>query len=87
MSKRKEGQPRGKYTLEFKLEAVRLVKGGQAAAVTAKAAGHPEADAVELSKAARAQKPSATLILENLLHVQNLHPSESGRARLDTSLA
>ena len=35
MSKRKDGQPRGKYTLEFKLEAVRLVKGGQAAAVTA----------------------------------------------------
>lgn len=24
MSKRKEGQARGKYTLEFKLEAVRL---------------------------------------------------------------
>lgn len=29
MSKRKDGQERGKYTLEFKLEAVRLVKGGQ----------------------------------------------------------
>ena len=28
MSKRKDGQARGKYTLEFKLEAVRLVKGG-----------------------------------------------------------
>lgn len=27
MSKRKDGQARGKYTLEFKLEAVRLVKG------------------------------------------------------------
>ena len=27
MSKRKDGQERGKYTLEFKLEAVRLVKG------------------------------------------------------------
>ena len=25
MSKRKDGQERGKYTLEFKLEAVRLV--------------------------------------------------------------
>ena|GEM_PF-5002248 len=25
MSKRKDGQSRGKYTLEFKLEAVRLV--------------------------------------------------------------
>lgn len=30
MSKRKDGQARGKYTLEFKLEAARLVKGGQA---------------------------------------------------------
>lgn len=36
MSKRKDGQARGKYTLEFKMEAVRLVKGGQAIAVTAK---------------------------------------------------
>ncbi len=29
MSKRKDGQERGKYTLEFKEEAVRLVKAGQ----------------------------------------------------------
>ena len=36
MSKRKDGQARGQYTLEFKLEAVRLVKGGQAVPVTAK---------------------------------------------------
>jgi transposase-like protein len=42
MSKVKDGQVRGKYTLEFKLEAVRLVKGGQAAAVTAKILGVPE---------------------------------------------
>jgi len=42
MSKRKDGQPRGKYTLEFKLEAVRLVKAGQAAAVTAKVLGMPK---------------------------------------------
>jgi transposase-like protein len=42
MSKRKDGQARGKYTQEFKLEAVRLVKGGQAAAVTAKILGVPE---------------------------------------------
>jgi hypothetical protein len=38
-SKRKDGQERGKYTLEFKLEAVRLVKGGQALPVTAKILG------------------------------------------------
>jgi len=41
MSKRNDGQARGKYTLEFKLEAVRLVKGGQSAAVTAKVLGIP----------------------------------------------
>ena len=42
MAKRKDGQPRGKYTLEFKLEAVRLVRGGQAAAVTAKLLSMPK---------------------------------------------
>lgn len=39
MSKRKDGQTRGQYTLEYKLEAVRLVKGGQSVAVTAKILG------------------------------------------------
>ena len=33
---------RARYTLEFKLEAVRLVKGGQSAAVTAKILGISE---------------------------------------------
>jgi len=36
MSKRKDGQERGKHTLEFKREAVRLVQGGQAVPWTAK---------------------------------------------------
>ena len=36
MSKRNGGQARGKYTLVFKLEAIRLVLGGQAVLVTAK---------------------------------------------------
>jgi transposase len=36
-------QVRGKYTQEFKMEAVRLVKGGQSAAVTAKILGVPKA--------------------------------------------
>ena len=39
MSKRNDDQARGKYTLEFKLEAVRLVKGGQGVPVTAKMLG------------------------------------------------
>jgi transposase-like protein len=41
MSKRKDGQARGQYTLEYKLEAVRLVKGGQSVPVTAKILGVP----------------------------------------------
>ena len=42
MSKRKDGQPRGKYTTEFKLEAVRLVEGGQSATVKVKVLGMPK---------------------------------------------
>ena len=38
-----ETKRRAKYTLEFKLEAVRLVKGGQVASVTAKILGIPKA--------------------------------------------
>ena len=34
---------RARYTLEFKMEAVRLVKGGQAVSVTAKVLGIPKA--------------------------------------------
>ena len=41
MSKRNDGYARGKYTLEFKLEAVRLVAGDQAVPVTAKILGVP----------------------------------------------
>ena len=42
MSKSKDGQARGQYTLEFKQEAVRLVRGGQPVPVTAKILGMPE---------------------------------------------
>ncbi len=41
MSKRKGGPARSKYTVEYKLEAVRLVKGGQSVPVTAKILGVP----------------------------------------------
>lgn len=37
-----ESKRRARYTLEFNLEAVRLVKGGQAASVTAKVLGMPK---------------------------------------------
>ena len=42
MSKQDDRRRRAKYTLEFKLEAVRLVKGGQDAAVTARVLGMPK---------------------------------------------
>ena len=37
-----ESKRRARYTLEYRMEAVRLVKGGQAAAVTAKILGIPK---------------------------------------------
>ncbi len=43
MSKQDDKRRRAKYTLEFKLEAVRLVKGGQDATVTAGVLGIPKA--------------------------------------------
>lgn len=52
----KTKQVRGKYTQEFKPEAIRLVKGGQSAAVTAKVLGIPKADVsnwVRLSEAGK----------------------------------
>ena len=38
-----ETKRRSRYTLEYKMEAVRLVKGGQAVSVTAKILGIPKA--------------------------------------------
>jgi transposase len=52
----KTKQVRGKYTQEFKLEAVRLIKGGQSAAVTAKVLGIPKGSVsnwVRLSEAGK----------------------------------
>ena len=43
MSKKDDKRRRSKYTLEFKLGAVRLVKGGQDAAVSARILGIPKA--------------------------------------------
>ena len=42
MSKQESKSRRARYTLEFKLEAVRLVEGGQDAAVTARVLGIPK---------------------------------------------
>jgi len=43
MSKKDELNRRARYTLEFKLEAVRLVKAGQEVSVTARVLGVPKA--------------------------------------------
>ena len=43
MSKKDGTKHRARYTLEFKLEAVRLVKAGQEASVTARVLGIPKA--------------------------------------------
>jgi transposase-like protein len=43
MRKKDEVKHRARYTLEFKLEAVRLVKAGQEASVTARVLGVPKA--------------------------------------------
>jgi transposase-like protein len=42
MSKKDQAKQRARYTLEFKLEAVRLVKAGQEASVTARVLGVPK---------------------------------------------
>ena len=42
MGKKDDTAHRAQYTLEFKLEAVRLVKGGQDLGVTAKVLGHKQ---------------------------------------------
>ncbi len=41
MSKREDGKSRGQHALEFKLEAVRLVKGDQSVSVTVTILGVP----------------------------------------------
>ena len=43
MGKTEDVRRRAKYTLEFKLEALRLVKAGQEASVTARVLGIPKA--------------------------------------------
>ena len=42
MGKKDDTKHRSRYTLEFKLEAVRLVRGGQDVGVTAKVLGMPK---------------------------------------------
>lgn len=59
-----ESKPRARYTLEFKLEAVRLVKGGQVAAVTAKILGIPKQTLENWVRLARLRAENARLRME-----------------------
>ena len=51
MSRKDEAKHRARYTLEFKLEAVRLVRAGQEASVTARVLGGTQADPEQLGEA------------------------------------
>ena len=72
MSKKSQGQHRARYTLEFKLEAVRLVKAGQEASVTAHrllASGRPASTpVVVVENCSRADQRILRLTLATLAH-------------------
>jgi transposase-like protein len=61
MSKRSQDQHRARYKLEFKLEAVRLVKAGQEASVTARVLGVPKQTLSDLAPGKR----SSWLMMES----------------------
>ena len=88
MSKRIDGQPRGKYTLEFKLEAVRLVKGGQAAAVTAKVLGMPKQTLenwVRLSEKGQLKGAGDKLVSAEQMELARLR-AENARLRMERDI-
>lgn len=53
MSQQDEAKHRARYTLEFKLEVLRLVKAGQEASVKGASVGHTQADPEHLGSAGR----------------------------------
>ncbi len=53
MSRQSQDQHRARYTMECNLEAVRVVKAGQEASVTAQVLRKPQADAEQLGSAGR----------------------------------
>ena len=82
-------QVRGKYTQEFKLEAVRLVKGGQSAAVTAKVLGIPKASLsnwVRLSDAGTLTGAGDKLVTPEQMELARLR-AELARVTMERDIA
>lgn len=82
------GSTRARYTLEFKLEAVRLVKGGQAAAVTAKVLGvAPQTLSTWLSKheAGALQGAGSKPVSEEQMELARLR-AECARLRMERDI-
>ena len=61
MTKKDDAKHRARYTLEFKLEAVRLVKAGQEASVTARVLGMPKATLSNWVRASEKRSGAANL--------------------------
>lgn len=75
---------RGKYTLEFKQEAVRQVKGGRAASVVAKTLGMPKAS---LTNWVRADAKGQLGVSVEGKPVTTVTPEQAEIARLRAELA
>ena len=79
-----EVKSRGKYTLEFKQEAVRQVKAGRAASVVAKTLGMPKAS---LTNWVRADAKGQLGVLVEGKPVAMVTPEQAEIARLRAELA
>lgn len=85
----KTKQVRGKYTQEFKLEAVRLVRSGQSVGTTAKVLGIPKASLsnwVRLSEQGRALGDAAKPVTPEQMEVARLR-AELARVKMERDIA
>ena len=83
-----ESKRRARYTLEYKLEAVRLVKGGQVAAVTAKILGIPKQTLenwVRLHAKGQLKGAGDTPVSPELLELARLR-AENARLRMERDI-
>jgi len=88
-----EGRSRGKYTLEFKQEAVRQVKAGRAASVVAKTLGMPKASLTNWVRAAAkgqlgltADGKAAPMVTPEQAEIARLR-AEVARLRMERDIA
>jgi len=87
------GQARGKYTTEFKLEAVRQVKAGQAIAVVARVLNIPKASLSNWVREDRGgtlgsvgDKPGASVVTPEQMELARLR-AEVARLRMERDIA